>query len=298
MPQYDDFGRPIYETAEEYNKANKAKRATYAYTNQDGDVYQSSTVTPKKTRQTATQRHAMREGSKKAKSLIVGLIVLAIAINIGIVFTMLKMTGVFSDSNFEEDIEDWISFEDDEGYGEYLGDDTMPLPETFESFSYNGQIITLPTTFDDLSDMNFVIDTEYDKTDLVPSGYYELVDLIDEDGNVFGYVSVDNYTEDEIPLGKCTIDYFSIQNPAAYDYEEDIPSFEFGNGLTFESTYEDLEAYFGIPYYHYEDHSEEECYYDSYEWQYCGEYETHFVTVTFWNGEISDISIQKSVIGE
>lgn len=296
MTQYDDFGRPIYETAEEYNKANKARRATHAYTNLDGDVYETSKVTPEKRSQTATQRHAMRTGSKNAKKLIVGLVVFAIVINVSIVAMLFNLTGGFSGGSYEENIEDWISFEDDEGYGEYLGDDTTPLPEFFESFSYNGQIITLPTTFEELSDMKFVIDIEYSKNEMMPSGYSELIDLIDADGNIFAIVSVDNYTEYDIPLGKCTVDYFSIQNPAVYDDTQPVPDFEFGNGLTFESTYEDLEAYFGIPYYHYEDHSEEGYYYDSYEWQYSGEYENHYVTITFWNGLISDVGIQKSVI--
>lgn len=296
MTQYDDFGRPIYETAEEYNRANKARKMTYAYTNPDGDVYETSKVTPEKRSQTAAQRHAMRAGSKNAKKLIVGLVVFAIAINLGIVFTILSSVGFFSGGSYEENIEDWISFEDDEGYEEYLGDDTTPLLEGFETFTYNGETITLPTTFEELSSMKFVLDTEYSKFELVPSGFNEFIDLVDADGNTYAMVIVDNYTEDEIPLGKCTIDYFSISNPYLYDETESAPEFMFVNGLTFESTYGDLEATLGVPYYHYEDHSEEGYYYDSYEWTYYGEYETHNVIVTFWNGEISDISIQKNVI--
>ncbi len=295
MPQYDDFGRPIYETAEEYNKANKARQMTYTYTNPDCDVYQNSAVTPKTTSQTAAQRHAMRTGSKNAKKLIVGLAVFLIAVNLGVIFTILSSIGVFSGGSYEEHVNDWIQFEDEECTEEYLGDDATPLIEGFETFTYNGETITLPTTFEELSDMKFVLDTEYSKFERVPSGYNEFIDLVDADGNTYAMVIVDNYTDDEIPLGKCTVDYFSINNPAVYDDAVDVPEFTFVNGLTFESTYEDLEATFGVPYYHYEDHSEEGYYYDSYEWCYYGEYETHYVTITFWNGEISDIAIQKGI---
>ncbi len=278
--KYDDFGRPIYETAEEYNRAHKS-----------GGTHLYNTVEEPRKQRSATERHAMRAGSKNAKKLIVGLVVFVIAINVAIAFTVFSSLGGFSGESYE----DWIQFEDEEGYDEYLGDNSTPLPAGFETFTYNGETISLPTTFEELYGMKFVLDTEYSQYDTVPSGYSELIDLIDADGNVFAMVSVDNYTEDEIPLGKCTVDYFSINNPAVYDDTVEVPEFMFVNGLTFESTYEDLEATFGVPYYHYEDHSEEGYYYDSYEWCYYGEYESHYVTITFWNGEISDIAIQKGI---
>ena len=284
--KYDDFGRPIYETAEEYNRAHREQKATHSYTNTDGDVYQSST---------ASQRHTMRAKSKQVKPIVVGLIVFTIAINLGIIATLFNITGSFSSGVFEEGFEEMIPITPDEE-GEYLGDTTTPLPEGFDTVIYKGQVITLPTTYEEISKLNFDIDTEYSRNEEVPWGYSELADLVDADGNVFGYVSVDNYTEEELPLRKCTVDYISIQNPAAYDDTEDVPEFEFGNGLTFESSYEEIEAYFGIPYYHYEDDSDVGCIYDSYEWQYYGDEETHYVNISFWNGVISDISIQRNII--
>ncbi len=47
-----------------------------------------------------------------------------------------------------------------------------------------------------------------------------------------------------------------------------------------------------------EDHSEEGSFYDSYEWAYYGEKEIHFVCITFWNGVISNVGIEKRVIEE
>ena len=128
----------------------------------------------------------------------------------------------------------------------------MPLPEGFETFTYNGQTYTLPESYEELVDEGFM--------------------------------------EDE--------DAFYIDNPMLYDEVVTVPDLVFGDGLTFESTYEDLEAYFGTPYYHYEDHSEPGYYYDSYEWCYDGDYESHYVSVTFLEGVMSDVVIDKIVYEE
>jgi len=278
--KYDDFGRPIYETAEEYNRAHKS-----------GGTHLYNTVEEPKKQRTATERHAMRTGSKKAKKLIVALVVCILAINVGIAFTVFSSLGGFSGVDYE----DWIQFEDEDGYDEYIGDTSTPLPVGFETFSYNGQLIYLPTTYEELSKLNFVLDAEYDASDMVPSGFGEWIDLVDADGNVVAMISVDNYTDDEIPLGKCTVDYFSVSNPYIYDETQEAPEVMLVGGLTFQSTYEDFESVLGIPYYHYEDHSEEGYYYDSYEWTYYGDYQTQHINVTFWNGEVSDVSIQNSI---
>ena len=39
MAKYDDFGRPIYETAEEYNRAHKTAGSAYTYDRQK-EVYE------------------------------------------------------------------------------------------------------------------------------------------------------------------------------------------------------------------------------------------------------------------
>ena len=81
--------------------------------------------------------------------------------------------------------------------------------------------------------------------------------LYDEDGYMRAMIRIVNNTDADILLKKCIVDYFYMENPAIFDDTVTIPDFVFCNGLTFESTYEDVEAYLGMPYYHYEDHSEE-----------------------------------------
>ena len=250
MAKYDDFGRPIYETAEEYNKAHKGGVCPRTYDSPVGENYQQNKRKETHHNQSAAQRHANQTGAKKAKSMVIGIVVFFMVLNAIIIFYMFSMPdGVSEDSNIFN--EEWL-MPDDEGYGEHIGDNTTPLPEGFETFTYNGQTYTLPESYEELVDEGFM-----------------------EDG--YG---------------------FYIDNPMLYDEAETVPDFVFGDGFTFKSTYEDLEAYFGTPYYHYEDHSEPGYYYDSYEWCYDGDYESHYVSVTFLEGVISDVVIDKIVYEE
>ena len=247
MAKYDDFGRPIYETAEEYNKAHKGGVCPRTYDSPVGANYQTNTRKETHRQQSATQRYANQTGAKKAKSIVIGFAAFFLVFNMVLVFFIFHSVGLSFEENFEVNEDEWFVTTDDEGYGEYIGDNTTPLPEGFETFSYNGQTYTLPENCEQL----------------VNEGFME-----------------DGYN-------------FYIDNPRAFDEAEATPDFIFGNGLTFESTYEDLEAYFGTPYYHYEDYSDPEYLYDHYEWCYNGDYESHYVSITFWDGVISDVAIDK-----
>ncbi len=297
MQKYDDFGRPIYETAEEYNKAMKAannykiyddpQEAAHNYTSMNHD-YQKQ--------QSASQRYTTSEGSKKAKVLVAGVIAFIVAVNVIIIFSVFSNIAFTRDESYWEEEEYYE--EDMDDYGEFIGDDETPLPEGFDTFSVNGQTYTLPTSFDEVQTLEYSMDMQYDEHDLIPSEFYDTINFHDENDNLIVMVGINNDTDEDIPLGECVVDYFYIENPAVfYDDDNDAitPDLVFGDGLTFDSSYEDLEAYFGTPYYHYEDHSDEDYYYDSYEWTYNGDDELHFVMVTFWNGEISDVSIQRTV---
>jgi len=288
MQKYDDFGRPIYETAEEYNRAHRMGGMSYSSDGSKGDFYtQEERQTAR--HQTAAQRHATREGSKKAKTVVLGIIAFAIALNVVII---LSVSGNMVGSAVAEPE---VNYDDtwEGNHGEYLGDVETPLPEGFENFIYNGESYTLPTTYETISQMGFVLEEAYELDDMIPTDFNEMLSLCTEDGYTAAMVIVTNNTEKSIPLAQCTVEYFYIENPATFDVNRSAPDFTFGAGINFESTYEDLEAYLGVPYYHYEDHSEEGYYYDAYEWSYYGDDEYHHVNIVFWNGEISDISIQK-----
>ena len=299
MANYDDFGRPIYETAEEYNKARKTGGMQPTYESPEGDAYKHVTMKERYRNESAATRYANHTNSKKAKSLIIGVVAFILAMNIVIIFSMVRMVkGTYEEGNLDFD-EIWVDVDDDndndndEGYGEYLREDTIPLPEGFEIFSYNGQMYSLPTSYEDISQMGFVLEDEYDENDTFPEGFEELLTLYSEDRRMTAMIRINNYYETEIPLGKCQVDYFYIENPVAFYEDEKVPDLVFGDGLTLESTYEELVDYYGIPYYHYTDHSEEGYFYDSYEWSYYGEDEIQYVSITFWNDVISSVSLEK-----
>ncbi len=290
MAKLDEFGRPIYETAEEYNKAHKGGVCPRPYDSPEGENYQHNTGDAAKRYKTVAQRHATVQGSKNAKKMIVIIAAFVIFFNVGIIFSM--VASIFNDSNIEMEFG-----QSEESYGEYLGDGETPLPEGYETFLYNDQIYTLPTDFQTISQMGFWLE-EYTEADMIPAGYEEMLNVYDEDGYLLAIIRIDNNTEIDIPLGKCVVDYFYIENPTVFDEYATLPDFVFGDGLTLESGYDDVEAYFGEPYYHYEDHSEEEAYYDMYQWAYYGEEEIHFVSITFWNGVIENVSIEKKAYEE
>ncbi len=298
MPKYDDFGRPIYETAEEYNRAHRAGNTTQSYSNRER---KNNSQTVKK-RSYGTQRttgsDVKKSVSKRALVVAIGALAYILAMT---VFLMLNSVR----SPVGEYEEQWVEVEEivPDNEGEYFGDDTTPLPEGFETFSYNGQSFSLPTTMEEINHMGFTLKEEYDESymlHMLPTEYEETLILNDEDGFMAAMIRVSNYMDEKIPLAKAQVNYFYIENPTAYGYDEDgiLPDFVFGDGLTFESSYDELEAYFGTPHYHYEDHSEEGSYYDNYEWAYYGEDETHFVSITFWNGVIADVGIEKRVLEE
>ena len=110
-------------------------------------------------------------------------------------------------------------------------------------------------------------------------------------------ISLTNKTGYDISVAECSVEYFYINNLNIYDEEEEVPDFMFGDNLTFESSYEEVEAYLGAPYYHYEADSEKDSY-DSYEWTYYGEGECQRVIINFYNGEMSDVTIEKDVYEE
>lgn len=296
MPNYDEFGRPIYETAEEYNKAHK--RGSYrTYDSPEGDAYVHKPMKKAYHAQRTVGQSGAKKGLKKSKLIIIGVAIYFIVMMVFLLFHIARSSFV---ERYEEAVPEHLVVvgDEDEDFEEYIGDDSTPLPEGFETFSYNGQTYSLPTTMEEIFQMGFVLEEEYDENDMMPAEYEETMILNDKDGYMAAMIQVCNDMDEEIPLSKCRVNFFYVENSAAYDEEGTVPVFVFGDGLTFESIYEEIEAYFGVPYYHYQDHSEDGYFYDSYQWEYYGEEEVHFVSITFWNGVIADVGIEKRIMAQ
>ena len=287
MQKYDDFGRPIYDTAEEYNKAHRTGSSAYVQDNMESDRYKENARS-----QTATSRHAMREGSKKAKTVVVGLVAFIISINIVVVLLAFNMVGGHREQAIPETAPAVLMEED--YYSEFLGDTEHPLPTGYETFIYNGDAFTLPVQYSEFADRGYYIE-DYDEKEMVPSGFFGVMFLYEDDGWSVAQISVSNNTDKEIPLEECVVEYIYIYNPVPYDEEAEPTDFVFGEGFSFDSSYEELESYLGVPYLHYREYSNDDYQYDSYEWTYYGENENQYVIISFMNGEISDISIEKDV---
>ena len=291
MAKLDDFGRPIYETAEEYNRAHKRGSAR-TYESTHGDTYQQSAINETYHKQSAAKRHATRENSKKSTSKIVLTLITILAANIGVIGSFIG--GIYEDSqvDYEEILPDRVLVESGENYGTA---DT-PLPVDFNQFSYDGVICNIPMTFDEVLDATGLYayyDEEYESFE---SGAEDIVILYDTGDVEVMEVFVKNDTDEEIPLGECTIEYIWVDNPAAYDIYEETPDFWFGQGIGMESTSYEFEEYLGKPYYYeYE-------YYDDggsrvyYEWRYTDGVEEHCVSAQFVDEVVVYITIEKHVI--
>lgn len=294
MAKLDDFGRPIYETAEEYNQAHRGGVCPRTYDSSYGDTHEHKTVNIHQQNQSAAQRHATVQGSKNAKKAILIVTGFIILFNIGIIFSIFHSLGVIEDSYADYE-ESWP----DRGVvdsGEIYGDSDTPLPEGFETFTYNGMICTLPMSFEEILDTGLTLEG-YDESVLFPRNCEEYVTL--DDGETIGIVQlyVDNYTDEDIPMGKARVVSVLVENPNAYDKTVPVPAFEFGRGLTLESTIDELELYFGEPSYHYyEIYESDECL-DQYEWYYYDGNGTQYVRVQFLDGVIENVQIETTYGG-
>ena len=291
MAKLDDFGRPIYETAEEYNQARRAREQNRTYESLDGDTYQQSSRKETHRFKTAAQRHATVQGSKSVMKKVLAILGVILSINVGAIFSLL--------GNITDDIQVGHVEEEVQVYDEYLNQGDTPLTEGYEQFFYNGEYYSIPTNYWKISQMGFETDV-YDADELIPAGYEEIIALFDEYGYMSIEVRIKNNTEEDIPLNECMVDYIYITNPIYSEEIEVLPDFSFGDGLTFESSYEEVEAYMGEAYWHYGETSEE-CDYHMYQWVYWPEEaneleeqeDVEFVEIVFFDGVIESIRIEK-----
>lgn len=290
MAKLDEFGRPIYESAEEYNKAKKTGNTYSTYQSPEGDAYQHRTIPELKRDYSSTQKALNKPGMKKGKKFILILTFFIIGLYAGIILVMYStVKGVFGDVE-QEIIEDFVDVDD--SWTDDYGDDSIPLPDGFSTFSYKGEVYSLPMGYEDLSKMGIKLE-QYDEDSVIADEQEEYVDFVGEDGILMGMIRISNFTGEEITVDECNVEYFSIENPAVYNSEKEVPEFTFGNGLTFDSSYEEFVAYLGEPYYQYRDSSGDDYSFEYFQWQYFGDDEFHSVSVSYWEGKISFIDIEK-----
>lgn len=294
MAKIDANGRPIYETAEEYNRAHGTGTARRTYDSPEGENYKHTTYKQIRNYEKTAERQKKVSAPKSTKKVLIILAVGIIFVNMAVISLMFNAVRGTVGGFYETYEDDWADYEDEDGYGEYLGDSDTPLMEGFDTFTYNGVSYSIPMTYDEFSQMGFTLEEAYDEDTILAVDGYEHLIINGEDGYMVGIVRITNNTEEDLPIKDCVIDYFSIDNPAAYDSERERLDFVFGNGLSMESTYEELEAYLGVPYYQYIDDDEEYGCYESYEWLYNTGSEYQCVMISLWDGVITNVCIENS----
>lgn len=176
-----------------------------------------------------------------------------------------------------------------EVYSETLGDGDVPLVDGFDTFTLNGITYSVPMTYNEFLQMGYTIEEGYENYIVEPETYESLI-INGDDGYMIGMIRVSNDTNVVLPLEECVIDYIRLDNDAAY-YEDKVPlDLTFGNGLTMNSSYEEVEAFMGAPTYVYIDDETE---YENYTWYYYGETEYQSFDIYFSEGVISEICFEQ-----
>lgn len=241
----------------------------------------------------------------KAKSktanilLIIGGAFALISIIIHVIFAVFFMTefkeiyneleqGILSDDWMDE--EDYI---DPDVFEDYPGTDEVLLVEGFENFTHKGAAYSIPMSYDVFMEMGYVLEEGYEKSKLEPESW-ENVWFFDEAGNALGSIRISNDTKEEIPLEEGIVDYIYFDNRASYITDGSAAELDliFGNGFGMTTSYEELEAWLGTPYYVSVDTSGDAAY-TTYEWIYNGDDKYQAIIINYLDGVITDIAFEQ-----
>ncbi|MBR2044743.1 MAG: hypothetical protein IJ958_01245 [Agathobacter sp.] len=264
-----------------------------------------------------TQCRAEEFKSKSKTSnilLIVGGVFAAVSILLNVIFAAI-MVSEFEDifSELENELryeEDWDNEEDwddedewmDEGELEeyedvvesYPGTDTVYLVEGFADFTYNGVAYSIPMSYDTFTTMGYTLEEGFDEEYVFDAQTYETIWFYDEEGYELGRIRISNDTEDALALKDCVVDYIYFDNPASYIYDGSFDHIDlvFGEEFDMLTTYEELEAWLGTPYYICVDNSTDSEFI-TYEWTYYGDDKYQSIVVNYIDGVITDIAFEQ-----
>ena len=241
--------------------------------------------------------------------LIVGGVFAAVSILINVLFITLNATifmDVFdeleqsieeeynNDYNYDDSYDEEDDADTDEDiYEEYPGTMDEYLVEGFADFTHKGVSYTVPMSYDTFMTMGYVLEEEYQNYEFEAQSY-ESIRFYDTEGVELGMVRVSNDTEEVLAIEECVVDYIYFDNPASYitDGSVDHIDLTFGNGFDMFTTYEELEAWLGTPYYKSVDNSGG-TEYVSYEWTYYGDDKYQSIVVSYMDGVITDIAFEQ-----
>lgn len=239
----------------------------------------------------------------KAKSktsnilLIIGGVFAAISLILNIAVFALMPQILEETYNYIEEYED--EFYDEEFYDdedsdvleEYIGTNETPLVEGFEGFTLNGISYEIPMTYEDFGQMGYGIEG-LDGDFVFEAQTFEYFDIYDANDNLIGSIRISNDTQDALSAEDCVIDYIMFFNDAAYDNNLEMLNLTFGNGFDMNTSYEELKAWLGDPYYVYEENMDGSTY-QNYMWEYNGDDKYQRIDIYYLDGVISEIEIEQ-----
>lgn len=229
--------------------------------------------------------------------LIVGGVFVAISIILNVVVFAFMPQILETSYSYIEEYEDelygngFYNDEDAEVFEEYVGTNEAPLVEGFESFTLNGVTYQIPMTYDEFLQMGYEIE-DLDKNAVFEAQTFEYYDIYDANDYWVGAIRISNDMQEDMTVQECVIDYIQFYNDAAYDSSIETIDLTFGNGLNMNSTYEELKAWLGEPYYIYEEVVDDSSY-TNYMWEYNGDDQYQCIDIYYLDGEISEVVIEQ-----
>lgn len=282
MAKTDSFGRPYYETAEEYNQAHRRAKASgsYGQMQQEKKAYHHTVGTGTK------KRYGQKNTQKVVASMAIGIAAI-ICVTMTLMIINVLDSGVRQEETWHEVETEQVFYD---GF-EQLGADDVPLAEGFDVVTYKAETYTTAMTYQEFIKVEVPLQVYPSPNEELYSGYSENLDLVDEDGQYLGFITIENETDDDLTRGECRIKQILFSNEAAYNEADTVPDVTFANGLDMTCTYEELEANLGVPTYKYTDEDAEGNIYESYHWEYYGASHSEYFCANFWNGVMTDVSV-------
>lgn len=193
--------------------------------------------------------------------------------------------------DYNWDDEDWFSTEST-GTESYPGVNNVRLDDSFDDFVLNGTAYSIPMSYETFVGMGYTLEGFDSVTvDVFEAGEYENYNFSISD-EYAGVVRISNNGDTSADITDCEVDFFCIYNVDTYDGAgstglSNMDMTILGD-VSLASTYEELTAVLGTPYYIYADATGE---YVTYRWEYNGQSEYQSLDVSFYDGVIYDVSI-------
>lgn len=270
----DAHNRPIYNTAEEYNRAHRKQNGEHHCSYHDA------------------------EAKKKKIVMIVCKITAWLCLPI-VVLALLDLDGAVSFTDVIEEvtwgIEDFFDDmnKEDDSYSNYDENAVHENPKDFNIFMVNGEQCQVPCNCEELEDVGFVIKEDTDNQMIEPKQWAVYSLYYGESELCIGYVYIQNYTDGVISYKDGEIVAIELDNLTVSGWDEQktkLPEITYVLDIDYQTDKDALMEILGEPNRIYESYDEGEysCY--TYEFDLTEDYYSCF-EVCYMDGMLYSITI-------